>query len=184
MLGKLEQCWSAFYDGLALYSELEARVRNSLSDGSEPDWPAGMSDATRGLIFSTSPEIAEYFRARRNYLEAVATLDIAICVETVLREDRSGRLAGLKNSQSQLGGLLAGCPVAPGQTEPAARRLLALWIAAGVAVGKHFQMLDDALLYRNWTAHGSLGVPPVNAMSPFLLDQLVVDFIAFVAAEP
>jgi hypothetical protein len=184
MLGAIGQCWSAFYDGLALHSELEVRIRRAILAGEVLQWPSGTSAATRGLAYATSSEVADYFRERRNYVEAVATLDLAICIETAVREDRALRLTGAKSHVSTVGSQIANCPTAPGQTEPAARRLLSYWLAAGTAAGVDFRLLDDALVYRNWLAHGSGGLPPASVVTPFLLDPLVADFMNFVVAEP
>ena len=184
MLGSTGQCWSAFYDGLALYSALETRVREAAFSGDALAWPAGTSTATKGLAYATQSEIADYFRERRNYLESVATLDLAICIETVIREDRALRLAGAKSQVSAVGAQLVACPPAPGQAEPAARRLLKYWLAAGKGVGREYGLLDDALVYRNWLAHGSVGLPPASVVTPFLLDPLAADFENFVVAEP
>lgn len=183
--GELNQAWSALYDHLRLNSDLEGRMhqhatapdRNAIPGGLD-----GISDETARLQYSSSQEIGDYFLARRDYVEAVATLDIIISVERAIRMDLAARQQGLKDGIGAFGATLLAVEGFNGQP-PAARRLLKQWRLSPYADNVLIDALDQGMQYRNWLVHGTLGPAPFSP-TPFLLDAPVAHLLELIDNEP
>jgi len=184
LFGQLEQAWSAFDDHIQLNSELEARLLLHAFQGvgENLDEFRGISDATARLRFASTVEIGDYFLARRDYVESMATLDIIISVERAIRVDRDQRNQGVKLPNSTVGSALLAVAGLNGQP-PAARRLLKPWRSAGGAIDSMLNAVDEGMQYRNWLVHGTLGPPPFSP-SPYLLHAPVAHLLELINSEP
>lgn len=183
--GELSQAWSTLYDHLRLNSDLEARMYGHATAADGRAVPAGLdgiSDETARLKYSSSQEIGDYFLARRDYVEAVATLDIIISAERAIRMDLAARLQGLKDTSHGVGAALVAVEGHNGQP-PAARRLLKRWRLAPAADDTLIDAVDQGMQYRNWLVHGTLGPPPFSP-TPFLLDAPVAHLLELIDDEP
>lgn len=182
-LGRVSQAWSTLYDSIHLYEELETALVSAIVENSNFVLPRQLSRETRALQLASLSDVTDYFRDRRDYIESVATLDLVVSVERALREDHSERLNGSKLATSTIGSLVVSTPNAPGQSHPAARRLLPHWKSANGANSALLDSIDEAMQYRNWLTHGRIGPPPFEP-NPFVLHTPVEHLLNLISQEP
>lgn len=183
LTGRAKQAWSALYDNLHLTTDLETKVLGLVTDPNAQTLPAGLSKATKRLSYATPTEISDYFRKRRDYIESTATLDLIVSVESAIREDLEARRNGIKSTTSAVGTALLATAAPPHQLEPAIRRLLPHWKLAATANTNLIDALDEGMQYRNWLAHGAIGLAPFY-VNPFTLDVSLHHIFDLILAEP
>ena len=182
-LGRIDQAWNALYDNLYLTSRLEKECFEFINGNNDQTYfLAELSADTKNLIYSTTAELSDYFRDRRDYIESLATLDIIICLEKTIREDLEERKNGIKSQSSAFAHQLINTSSA-GNQPPAARRLLGCWRNASGANQKHIDAIDQGMQYRNWLVHGEIGYPPFLA-DPFSLHIPTSHLISIILNEP